>query len=191
MYFERMLDRRASVSDCEDSFGWFLDLDVNVKLASEALKKGKGTTNIYVDGCVYMLQVWFFEHFIPPEGPIEKFPRILHWMNINVGDNFVKRVMETGVVCVLLFEFFMFWSVAGLEAQLAEEKARRKTKDHGGESAPRIEPSINTGFVSPNGIDTNQPPLKTYVKVGSRKRYKGRALRTSYTGTVMLRIKNE
>ncbi|BAT81591.1 hypothetical protein VIGAN_03134900 [Vigna angularis var. angularis] len=34
--------------------------------ASNALKKGKGTRNIYVDGCIYMFQVWFCEHFIPP-----------------------------------------------------------------------------------------------------------------------------
>ncbi|KOM29462.1 hypothetical protein LR48_Vigan695s000300 [Vigna angularis] len=81
--------------------------------------------------------------------------------------------------------------VAGLEAQLAEEKARRQNKDHGGESVPRTEPSMNTGFVSPTDIDTNQQPLKTYVRAGSRRRYKGRALRTPYTGTVVLRIKNE
>ncbi|XP_022640182.1 uncharacterized protein LOC111242131 [Vigna radiata var. radiata] len=62
------------------------------------LKKGKGTTNVYVDGCIYMLQVWFCENFISPQGSIEKFPRILHWMNIHLGDNFVKGVMETGVV---------------------------------------------------------------------------------------------
>ncbi|KAG2372035.1 uncharacterized protein HKW66_Vig0210970 [Vigna angularis] len=66
--------------------------------ASEGLKKGKGISNVYVDGYVYMLQVWFFELFVPPKGPIEKFPRILHWMNISVGDKFVKRCMETGLV---------------------------------------------------------------------------------------------
>ncbi|KOM52546.1 hypothetical protein LR48_Vigan09g120500 [Vigna angularis] len=203
MYFERTLDRRPSITDCEDS--------------------------IWV--------VWFFEHFIPPEGPIENFPRILHWMNINVGDNFVKRSMKTGVVLDEVYigastkdkkeyrptpkkkdaqptpkkiqkrkrrESFMRAlkdqefvieelkrRVPGLEAQLAEEEARRKNQDHGEESAPRTEPSMNTGFVSPSGIDTNQPPLKTYGRVGSRRRYKGRALRTPYTRTVVLRIKNE
>ncbi|KOM37900.1 hypothetical protein LR48_Vigan03g128200 [Vigna angularis] len=81
--------------------------------------------------------------------------------------------------------------VVGLEAQLAEEKAKRQNKDQGGESVPRTESSMNTGFVSPTDIDTNQQPLKTYVRVGSRRRYKGRALRTPYTGTVVLRIKNE
>ncbi|KOM26314.1 hypothetical protein LR48_Vigan252s002600 [Vigna angularis] len=65
--------------------------------------------------------------------------------------------------------------VATLEAQLAEEKARRQNKDDVGQSVPRTEPS---------DIDGNEQPLKTYVRVGSRRRYKGRALRTPYTGTV-------
>ncbi|KAG2384312.1 uncharacterized protein HKW66_Vig0149240 [Vigna angularis] len=43
-------------------------------------------------------KVWFFELFVPLEGPIDKFPRILHWMNKSVGDKFVKRCMETGLV---------------------------------------------------------------------------------------------
>ncbi|KOM37198.1 hypothetical protein LR48_Vigan03g057900 [Vigna angularis] len=81
--------------------------------------------------------------------------------------------------------------VASLEAQLAEEKARRQNKDDVGQSVPRTEPSVNTGFVSPTDIDGNEQPLKTYVRVGSRRRYKGRAFRTPYTGTVVLRIKNE
>ncbi|KAG2380861.1 Metallothionein-like protein [Vigna angularis] len=34
----------------------------------------------------------------PCNCPVEKFPRILHWLNINVGDNFIRCVMETGVV---------------------------------------------------------------------------------------------
>ncbi|KOM57542.1 hypothetical protein LR48_Vigan11g057500 [Vigna angularis] len=207
--------------------------------ASDGLKKGKGTTNVYVDGCVYMLQVWFFEHFVPPEGPIDKFPRILHWMNRSVGDKFVKRCMEIGLVVddddvdvgastkdkkeyrptptrkdaqprpnkiqkrnrretfmrTLEEQEFLIEElkrrVAGLEAQLAEEKAKRQNKYHGGESVPRTEPSMNTGFVSPTDTDTNQQALKTYVRVGSQRRYKGRALRTPYTRTVVLRIKNE
>ncbi|KOM57735.1 hypothetical protein LR48_Vigan11g076800 [Vigna angularis] len=260
MYFERTLDRGASVIDFEDSvfvvfrFEWLgLSTDgenINFKeemgniqcvkyIASDGLKKGKGTTNVYVDGCVYMPQVWFFEHFVPPEGPINKFPRILHWMNSSVGDKFVKRCMESGLVVdddyvdvgastkdkkeyrptptrkdgqprpnkiqkrnrretfmrTLEEQEFLIEElkrrVAGLEAQLAEEKAKRQNKYHGGESVPRTKPSMNTGFVSPTDIDTNQQALKTYVRVGSRRRYKGRALRTPYTGAVVLRIKNE
>ncbi|KOM41187.1 hypothetical protein LR48_Vigan04g138500 [Vigna angularis] len=99
---------------------------------SDALKKGEGTRNVYVDGCVYMLQ-----------------------------------------------------------AQLAEEKARRRNKDDGGQSAPGTELSMNNGFVSPGGMYTNQPLMKTYVRVGSRRRYKRRALRTPYSGNGVLRIKNE
>ncbi|KOM37349.1 hypothetical protein LR48_Vigan03g073000 [Vigna angularis] len=78
--------------------------------------------------------------------------------------------------------------VANLEAQLAEEKARRQNKDDVGQSVPRTEPSVNTDFVSPTDIDGNEQPLKTYVRVGSRRRYKGRALRTPYTGTVWERV---
>ncbi|KOM56266.1 hypothetical protein LR48_Vigan10g215800 [Vigna angularis] len=210
-----------SQSGSDDSLIYTNDLPLvsiqSLCKASEGLKKGKGTTNVYVDGCVYMLQVWFFEHFVPPEGPIDKFPRILHWMNRTFGDKFVKRCMETGLVLDDVYvgastkdkkeyrptptrkdaqptpkkiqkrnrrETFMRAledqeflieelkrRVAGLEAQLAEEKARRKNKDHGGENVPRTEPSMNTGFVSPTDIDTNQQLLKTYVRVGSRRRY--------------------
>ncbi|KOM37137.1 hypothetical protein LR48_Vigan03g051800 [Vigna angularis] len=81
--------------------------------------------------------------------------------------------------------------VGSLEAQLAKEKARRQNKDDVRQSVPRTEPPVNTGFVSPTDIDGNEQPLKTYVRVRSRRRYKGRALRTPYTGTVVLRIKNE
>ncbi|XP_017412866.2 uncharacterized protein LOC108324430 [Vigna angularis] len=149
-------------------------------------------------------------------------------MNISVGDKFVKRCMETGLVVDDVYggpstkdkeeyrptpkrkdakprgkknqkrirkETFMRAleeqeflieelkrRVATLEAQLAEEKARRQNKDDVGQSVPRTEPS---------DIDRNEQPLKTYVRVGSQRRYKGRALRTPYTGTVVLRIKNE
>ncbi|XP_052736101.1 uncharacterized protein LOC128197726 isoform X4 [Vigna angularis] len=81
--------------------------------------------------------------------------------------------------------------VVVLEAQLAEEKARRRNKDDGGQSMPRAEPSMNSGFVFPSGMYTNESPMKTYVRVGSQRRYKGRVLRTLYTRNGVLRIKNE
>ncbi|WVZ02749.1 hypothetical protein V8G54_023555 [Vigna mungo] len=40
--------------------------------------------------------VWFCENFMPPK--IHKFPRILHWMNVHLRDNVVKRALESGVV---------------------------------------------------------------------------------------------
>ncbi|XP_014511431.1 uncharacterized protein LOC106770118 [Vigna radiata var. radiata] len=48
-----------------------------------------------------MLQVWFCEHFMAPEGAIATVPRFLHWMNRIVGDNIVKRVFEMGLVHVV------------------------------------------------------------------------------------------
>ncbi|XP_052736098.1 uncharacterized protein LOC128197726 isoform X1 [Vigna angularis] len=208
--------------------------------ASNALKKGKGTRNIYVDGCIYMFQINIFFRYgfvsisFPPEGPIEKFPRILHWMNKNVGDNFIKQVHDDVYVGASsndkkdekhyrptpkkkddqptpikiqkrkCRESFMRAledqkylikelkrRVVVLEAQLAEEKARRRNKDDGGQSMPRAEPSMNSGFVFPSGMYTNESPMKTYVRVGSQRRYKGRVLRTLYTRNGVLRIKNE
>ncbi|KOM47039.1 hypothetical protein LR48_Vigan07g074300 [Vigna angularis] len=60
--------------------------------------RGKGATTVYVDGCVYVFQVWFCDRFIPSNVCVHKYPRFLHWMNINVGDKFIKRAMETGVM---------------------------------------------------------------------------------------------
>ncbi|WVY92330.1 hypothetical protein V8G54_037844 [Vigna mungo] len=59
---------------------------------------GKGASNVYVDGCVYVFKVLFCDHFIPSNSCAHKYPRILHWMTISVGDNFIKGAMETGVV---------------------------------------------------------------------------------------------
>ncbi|XP_052725413.1 uncharacterized protein LOC128194272 [Vigna angularis] len=66
--------------------------------ACTAWNRGKGATTIYVDGCVYVFQVWFCDRFIPSNVCVHKYPRFLHWMNINVGDKFIKRAMETGVM---------------------------------------------------------------------------------------------
>ncbi|KOM58633.1 hypothetical protein LR48_Vigan11g166700 [Vigna angularis] len=61
-------------------------------------KKGEGANSVYVDGCVYVLQVWFYDRFIPSNVRVEKYPRLLHWMNINVGNKFIKHAMDTGVM---------------------------------------------------------------------------------------------
>ncbi|KOM26482.1 hypothetical protein LR48_Vigan277s000200 [Vigna angularis] len=215
---ERLSEEHRSLI-VETPFQWFLDFDLvyhylvrGLYKALDALKKGKGTCNVYVDGCVYILQVWFCENFSPPKGPIEKFPRILHWMKINLGDNFVKGVMETGVVH---HDVDVGVSVKDkkdekddqprpkmkddqptpkrrvvvLESKLAEEKARRRNKDDGGQSVPREELSMNTGFFPPGGMSINPPSMKTYVRIRPRRRYKSRVLRTPYTGFV--RIKYE
>ncbi|KOM25639.1 hypothetical protein LR48_Vigan148s000300 [Vigna angularis] len=164
--------------------------------ASEGLKKGKGTTSVYMDGCVYMLQVVDVvyvgastkdkKEYRPKPTRKDTQPRPNKIQKRNRRKTFMRALEDQEFLIEELKR-----RVAGLEAQLAEEKERRQNKDHGGESVPRTEPSMNTGFVSPTDIDTNQQPLKTYVRVGSRRRYKGRTLRTPYTGTVVLRIKNE
>ncbi|XP_014501090.1 uncharacterized protein LOC106761967 isoform X2 [Vigna radiata var. radiata] len=61
-------------------------------------KRGKGATNFYVDGCIYVFQVWFCDRFIPSNACVHKYPRILHWMSVSVGDKFIKVAMETGVM---------------------------------------------------------------------------------------------
>ncbi|KOM55780.1 hypothetical protein LR48_Vigan10g167200 [Vigna angularis] len=43
-------------------------------------------------------KVWFCDRFVRSNVHVEKYPRLLHWMNINVGDKFIKRVMKTSVV---------------------------------------------------------------------------------------------
>ncbi|WVZ23279.1 hypothetical protein V8G54_001823 [Vigna mungo] len=44
------------------------------------------------------VEVWLCEKLIPPQGEIHKSPRILHLMNVHLGDNIVKQAMESGVV---------------------------------------------------------------------------------------------
>ncbi|BAT88801.1 hypothetical protein VIGAN_05241500 [Vigna angularis var. angularis] len=46
--------------------------------ASTAWNKGEGASNVYVDGCVFVLQVWFCDRFIPSSVRVEKYPRLLH-----------------------------------------------------------------------------------------------------------------
>ncbi|WVZ21435.1 hypothetical protein V8G54_008757 [Vigna mungo] len=60
-------------------------------------KEGKCARDVYVEGCVYVLQVWFCDRFVPSNNLVHKNPRILHWIDVNVGDNFIKSAMETGV----------------------------------------------------------------------------------------------
>ncbi|WVZ12243.1 hypothetical protein V8G54_016773 [Vigna mungo] len=210
--------------------------------ASDALKKGKATTNVYVDGCIYMLQAWFFEKLIPPKGPIQKNPRILHWMNLKLGDNLLTRALETGVVNVdvdvdvgktkeekelkdeargknkdekasskkelkknrrerfteslheqqsLVAELRR--RVLVLEEEIAFEKKRRRRPQDGGENVPNEEPSLSPRGMSPGGqseqgMSSGRPVKKTFVRMGSRRRYKSQALRTPYVGLLRKKL---
>ncbi|XP_022632318.1 uncharacterized protein LOC111240815 [Vigna radiata var. radiata] len=79
--------------------------------------------------------------------------------------------------------------VVVLEEEVAFEKARRRRPEDGGHSVPREEPSISPRGISRGGMSIDPPPMKTYVRMGSRRHYKSRALRTPYVG--LLKIKNE
>ncbi|WVZ19925.1 hypothetical protein V8G54_007247 [Vigna mungo] len=88
-------------------FQWFLELNDDIKLGRNLLsdllerwddeRGGKGAKTVYVEGCVYVFQVWFCDRFVPCNNLVHKSPRILHWINVNVGDNFIKSAMDTGV----------------------------------------------------------------------------------------------
>ncbi|XP_027927656.1 uncharacterized protein LOC114184548 [Vigna unguiculata] len=56
----------------------------------------------HVDGCVYLLQLWAFEHLLiwKRKGgtPSSRFPRILHWMDVKVGDSVVSRSLKKKAV---------------------------------------------------------------------------------------------
>ncbi|XP_022634551.1 uncharacterized protein LOC111241305 [Vigna radiata var. radiata] len=65
--------------------------------ACTAWNEGKGARTVYVEGCVYVFQVWFCDRFVPSNNLVNKNPRILHWIDVNVGDNFIKSAMETSV----------------------------------------------------------------------------------------------
>ncbi|XP_022633105.1 uncharacterized protein LOC111241029 isoform X2 [Vigna radiata var. radiata] len=226
-------------------FGWFLDF-------TDALKKGKATTNVYVDGCIYMLQAWLFEKLIPPKGPIEKNPRILHWMYLKLGDNILTQALESGVVNVDVDvdvgrrkdekdfkdqargknkdekastkkelkknrrERFMETlheqqslvaelkrRVLVLEEEVAFEKHRRRRPQDGGDNVAHEEPSLSPRGMSPGGISpggipfgaqseqgmsSGRPAMKTFVRMGSRRRYKSKALRTPYVGLVRKKL---
>ncbi|WVZ21705.1 hypothetical protein V8G54_009027 [Vigna mungo] len=62
--------------------------------------------------------------------------------------------------------------VVVLEEEVTFEKAKRRRPKDGEHSVPREEPSISSGGISPGGMSTDPPPMKTYVRMGSRRRYK-------------------
>ncbi|QCD90005.1 uncharacterized protein LOC114174508 [Vigna unguiculata] len=66
--------------------------------ASRALKYESNTSHIHLFGCVYMLQLWSFDHIFVCNATFNcdksKFPRLLHWMNIKVGDKLVKSSFD-------------------------------------------------------------------------------------------------
>ncbi|ESW21828.1 hypothetical protein PHAVU_005G102300 [Phaseolus vulgaris] len=61
---------------------------------------------IHVDGCVYLLQIWAMEHLfsykrqVPTSG--NKYPRIMHWMDVTVGDHELGRGLRKNKVLLEL-----------------------------------------------------------------------------------------
>ncbi|KOM52694.1 hypothetical protein LR48_Vigan09g135300 [Vigna angularis] len=200
MYFERRLTDEHRSLIAKTPFAWFLDVNVNVKLGlglstdgeNINLKEEMGNIEcvkyigLVVDDVYVGASTKDKKEYRPTPTRKDAQPRPNKIQKRNRRENFMRALEDQEFLIEELKR-----RVAGLEAELGEEKARRQNKDHGGQSVPRTEPSLNTGFVSPNDIDRNQQPLKTYVRLGSRRRYKGRALRTPYTGTVVLRKKKE
>ncbi|XP_068504404.1 uncharacterized protein [Phaseolus vulgaris] len=73
--------------------------------ASKWITRGN-MSYIHVDGCVYLLQIWTMEHLfsykrqVPTSG--NKYPRIMHWMNVRVGDHELERCLRKNKVVVEL-----------------------------------------------------------------------------------------
>ncbi|XP_022640750.1 uncharacterized protein LOC111242332 isoform X2 [Vigna radiata var. radiata] len=90
-----------------------------------------------------------------------------------------------------------------LEEEVAFEKRRRRRAQDGGDNVPHDEPFISPrgmslGGISPGGIplggqsqqgmSSGRPAMKTFVRMGSRRRYKSKALRTPYVGLLRKKL---
>ncbi|QCD86775.1 hypothetical protein DEO72_LG3g1301 [Vigna unguiculata] len=57
-----------------------------------------------VVGCVYLFQLWSFDHLLVCNTKLtcrmNKFPRLLHWMNVRVGDKVITRAFDKNM-CVV------------------------------------------------------------------------------------------
>ena len=93
--------------------------------------------------------------------------------------------------------------VLKLEQEVAYEKARRTRPQEGGHSVPREDCSFFPGGMSsgpspmksdpsptksdPSPMKTDTGRFKTFVRRGSRKRIKSKALKTPFTGTLTIK----
>ncbi|XP_027915921.1 uncharacterized protein LOC114175342 [Vigna unguiculata] len=72
--------------------------------ASLVLKMKRHRKHFHVVGCVYLLQLWCFDHFLfvkrKGAGGGNEFPRLLRRMNIKVGDGALKSSLEKNVIVV-------------------------------------------------------------------------------------------
>ena len=63
-------------------------------------------TSLMTSFHVYFFQLWSFDHFLIPKlevwSPSSKFPRILHWMDVKVGEDTIKSSLNNNLVCFIL-----------------------------------------------------------------------------------------
>ncbi|XP_027922913.1 protein MAINTENANCE OF MERISTEMS-like [Vigna unguiculata] len=73
-------------------------------IASLGLKNESAAKHFDVVGCVYLLQLWSFDHLLVCNTKLtcrmNKFPRLLHWMNVKVGDKVIMRSFDNKM-CVV------------------------------------------------------------------------------------------
>ncbi|WVZ26342.1 hypothetical protein V8G54_004886 [Vigna mungo] len=126
-----------------EKFVEFKELDVTLSLvyhhllssfykACVAWNGGKGATDVYVDGCVYIFKVRFCDYFIASNACVHKYPRILHWMTVSVGDNFIKVAMERGVALVIFINLHMVdeYGTSRKEMGVSSMKVSVKEKEY-------------------------------------------------------------
>ncbi|XP_052728589.1 uncharacterized protein LOC128195356 [Vigna angularis] len=72
--------------------------------ASTTMKNETTKSHIHVQGCAYLLQVWFCHHFVTSKSiystRVTKFPRLLNWIDMNIGDKFIKTALAKGSVVI-------------------------------------------------------------------------------------------
>ncbi|KAG2380599.1 uncharacterized protein HKW66_Vig0248890 [Vigna angularis] len=82
-------------------FQYFVE---SVCAASTTMKNETTKSHIHVQGCAYLLQVWFCHHFVTSKSiystRVTKFPRLLNWIDINIGDKFMKSALAKGSVVI-------------------------------------------------------------------------------------------
>ncbi|KAG2396887.1 uncharacterized protein HKW66_Vig0231630 [Vigna angularis] len=82
-------------------FQYFVE---SVCSASTTMKNETSKSHIHVQGCAYLLQVWFCHHFVTSKSiystRVTKFPRLLNWIDMNIGDKFIKTALAKRSVVI-------------------------------------------------------------------------------------------
>ncbi|KAG2402661.1 uncharacterized protein HKW66_Vig0238580 [Vigna angularis] len=94
-------------------FGWLLYLPSSIKIGlpvvGEAIDLNKvGHRSVcreyFPEGKVDVRMVWFCHHFVTSKSiystRVTKFPRLLNWIDMNIGDKFMKTALAKGSVVI-------------------------------------------------------------------------------------------